>query len=103
RLQPRRLSEPLARLLATAFDEHLAAPADAGFVEGQLVAVERGLEALKAFVHDLARDLAVHRRSRRAGAGRVLEAERLRVADRIDQPQCFLELRLGFAGEADDE
>src|SRR5690606_407530 len=70
RLQPRRLAKPLSRLLALALDEHLATPADRRFVERQLVAVDRRLEALEALVHHLARDLAVHRRGGRAGAGR---------------------------------
>jgi hypothetical protein len=48
-------------------------------------------------------DLAVHRRRRGAGAGRVLEAVGLGVADRVDEAQGLLELGLGLAGEADDE
>ena len=39
----------------------------------------------------------------RAGAGRILEAETLRVAHRIDEVQRLLEFGVGFAGKADDE
>ena len=90
-------------MLALAFDQHRAALAERGGVEGQLIAVERGLEALQPLVHHFGGDLVGHGGGGRAGAGRVLEAEALGVADRIDKAQRFRELGLGLAGEADDE
>ena len=90
-------------LRARAFEQHLAAPADARLVEGQLLRVEQRLEALQPFVHHLARDLSVHLRGGRAGAGGIFERESLRVVHRVDDPQRLLEIGVGLAGEADDE
>src|SRR5690606_19828490 len=96
-------AKPLPGLLALALHQHFAALAGRGLVEGDLVSIECGLKALQPFVHDFARELTLHRRCRGAGAGRILEAERLSVSNLIDQLESFLERRVCFPGEADDE
>ncbi len=79
-------------------------PPDGRRVERRLVAVERGLQALEAVVHHLGGAIWPSMSAAGVpGRGRVFEAERRGVADRVDQAQRVGELGVGLAGEADDE
>ena len=103
RLQPGRLADQLAGLAARPLEQHLGAAADARLVEGELLGVEQGLEALEALVHHFGGNLILHLGRRRSGPGRIFERESLGIVHRRDDPQRRLELGLGLAGEADDE
>ncbi len=72
-LQPWRAADHLPRMPPLSLDQDIYVLAHAGAIERQLVREDSRLQALEPVVHDLRRDLAVHRRSRSAGACAVLE------------------------------
>ena len=102
-MQPGRLAQHLSGQLAGALDQHLAGAPDRLRVERGLIAIERGLKPLQAIVHNLGRDLPGHVGRRGAGARRIFEAERHRIADRVDQAERVGEFGLALLREADDE
>ena len=72
-------------------------------VEALLLGAQQGQQFLQPGVLDRLGHLVRRAGGRRAGAGRVFEAECLREADPADQVERRLEVRIGLAGVADDE
>ncbi len=77
--------------------------ADHRLADAPCLAVELRLQRLEPLLLDLVRHLVRQRGRRRAGPLAVDEAEGLVEADVRDQLERLLEVRLGLAGEADDE
>ena len=103
RLQIGRLADDLARIAAGLLEQHVERLPDAGAVEGCQLAIDQLLQFAQAFGLHVFRNLIVHVGGRRAGARRILERERAGEADLVDQLHGVAEIRVGFAGEADDE
>ena len=75
-----------------------------GLVEGELLRVEQRLQPLQPSRPSPRRHLIrPSSAAGRAGPRRIFEREGLRVAHRLDHAQRLLEVRVGLAGEADDE
>jgi hypothetical protein len=72
-------------------------------VEGRGLGIDQILQPIEPLALDRLVDLAIEIGARRAGAGGVFERIGRGVADFADDAERVLEIRVGLAGEADDE
>src|SRR3954466_13573174 len=86
-----------------ALDQHLHRAADEALGALVRVALDRLDEALHPLTLDRVRQLPLERRRLGAAPRREDERERRVVLDALDDLERLLELRLGLAGEADDD
>src|SRR5262249_28385453 len=103
RVPPRAAAQERRIGPARALDEHLLDPADPGSVPPPRDPLDDLDQPLDPFALDVLGHLVRQRRSLRALARRVDEREGAVVADLLDRAHRLLELRLGLAGEADDQ
>ena len=103
RLEIRRPSADLAGFAAGTGDENGKRQALAGGVERGLLFAQQRLQCLQPAILLVLRHLQRCAGGRGAGAGRILEAERLGEFHLADQVHRRFEIRFGLAGMPDDE
>src|SRR5690606_19661567 len=84
-------------------DQHALHGADHAFGDGRGLRVDARLQTFQAGVLDGIRRVVLEVGGGRTGTARVDEGKRLVETDVLDQLHRLLEVRIGFAGEADDE
>ena len=103
RLQPGTAADQLAVIPPAPFEQHVDGLADLGAVEGLAMVLQHSVEPREALGLDRFGDLILVSGGGRAGATRLFEGKGAGVAHGFAKLQRRLEIRLGFAGEADYE